>query len=243
MADRPYHHGNLRTTLLAEAERPPSATTASRPSRCATSPARLASATPRRAVASPTARPSWTPWPKPDSRAPGRRDAQGHRRRSQDYEARLRAVAVEATCASRSVTPPCWELMFGAKNAEPPETLRAAAERVFTAFGDLIDQGQAGRRAYAGRSRTSPPALGGRHAGHRRARHVRPDPTRPGGPAPRRRDRALHPPQAWSQRPGRPPPRSGARCPSSSTQPAMFIPRPSYELLHRRRGLNRPWPR
>jgi hypothetical protein len=35
--------------------------------------------------------------------------------------------------------------MFGAKNAknvEPPDTLRAAAERVFTAFGDLIDQGQ-----------------------------------------------------------------------------------------------------
>ena len=37
------------------------------------------------------------------------------------------------------------ELMFGAKNAKnvgPPDTLRAAAEGVFTAFGDLIDQGQ-----------------------------------------------------------------------------------------------------
>jgi len=34
------------------------------------------------------------------------------------------------------------ELMFGAKNAQPPDTLRAAADRVFIAFGDLIDQGQ-----------------------------------------------------------------------------------------------------
>jgi hypothetical protein len=59
----------------------------------------------------------------------------------QDYEARLRAVAAGyVRFAIRDAA--LLELMFGAKNAQPPDTLRAAADRVFIAFGDLIDQGQ-----------------------------------------------------------------------------------------------------
>lgn len=33
------------------------------------------------------------------------------------------------------------ELMFAAKNADPPEALRTAAQPLFTAFGELIDRG------------------------------------------------------------------------------------------------------
>jgi AcrR family transcriptional regulator len=59
----------------------------------------------------------------------------------EDYQARLRAVATAYVhFATRDAA--LLELMFAAKNAGPPDAVRDASERLFTAFGDLIVQGQ-----------------------------------------------------------------------------------------------------
>ncbi len=143
MADRPYHHGNLRTTLLAEAERTLRDHGLEALSlRDLARQAGVSHAAPRRHFADRQAL--------LDALAEAgfaRLDDEIHQAidgAGQDYEARLRAVAAGyVRFATRDAA--LLELMFGAKNAkdvEAPDTLRAAAERVFTAFGDLIDQGQ-----------------------------------------------------------------------------------------------------
>jgi AcrR family transcriptional regulator len=140
MADRPYHHGNLRTTLLAEAEgtlRDHGLEALSL--RDLARQAGVSHAAPRRhfadrqALLDALAESGFTRLGDEMHKAI---DGAG-----QDYEARLRAVAAGyVRFAIRDAA--LLELMFGAKNAQPPDTLRAAADRVFTAFGDLIDQGQ-----------------------------------------------------------------------------------------------------
>ncbi|MGB6578089.1 MAG: TetR/AcrR family transcriptional regulator [Streptosporangiaceae bacterium] len=140
MADRPYHHGNLRTTLLTEAERTLRDDGLEALSlRDLARQAGVSHAAPRRhfadrqALLDALAEAGFTRLGDEIHKAIGGA--------GQDYEARLRAVAAGyVRFAIRDAA--LLELMFGAKNAEPPETLRAAAERVFTAFGDLIDQGQ-----------------------------------------------------------------------------------------------------
>jgi AcrR family transcriptional regulator len=146
MADRPYHHGNLRTTLLAEAERTLRDHGLEALSlRDLARQAGVSHAAPRRhfadrqALLDALAEAGFTRL--------GDEMHQAIDGAGQDYEARLRAVAAGyVRFATRDAA--LLELMFGAKNAknaknvEPPEALRAAAERVFTAFGNLIDQGQ-----------------------------------------------------------------------------------------------------
>jgi AcrR family transcriptional regulator len=143
MADRPYHHGNLRTTLLAEAERTLRDHGLEALSlRDLARQAGVSHAAPRRHFADRQAL--------LDALAEAgfaRLDDEMHQAidgAGQDYEAQLRAVAAGyVRFATRDAA--LLELMFGAKNAEhvePPDTLRAAAERVFSAFGDLIDTGQ-----------------------------------------------------------------------------------------------------
>ena len=58
-----------------------------------------------------------------------------------EFPARLRAVAT-AYVRFATEDPALMELMFAAKNAEPSAAVREASERLFTAFGDLISQGQ-----------------------------------------------------------------------------------------------------
>jgi len=140
MADRPYHHGNLRTTLLAEAERTLRDHGLEALSlRDLARQAGVSHAAPRRhfadrqALLDALAESGFTRLGDEMHEAI---DGAG-----QDYEARLRAVAAGyVRFAIRDAA--LLELMFGAKNAQPPDTLRAAADRVFIAFGDLIDQGQ-----------------------------------------------------------------------------------------------------
>ena len=143
MTDRPYHHGNLRTTLLAEAERTLRDHGLEALSlRDLARQAGVSHAAPRRhfadrqALLDALAEAGFTRLGDEINQAI---DGAG-----QDYEARLRAVAAGyVRFAIRDAA--LLDLMFGAKNAknvEPPEALQEAAERVFTAFGDLIDQGQ-----------------------------------------------------------------------------------------------------
>jgi len=143
MADRPYHHGTLRTTLLAEAERTLRDDGLEALSlRDLARQAGVSHAAPRRHFADRQAL--------LDALAEAgfaRLDDEMHQAidgAGQDYEARLRAVAAGyVRFATRDAA--LLELMFGAKNArhvEPPDTLLAAAERVFSAFGDLIGTGQ-----------------------------------------------------------------------------------------------------
>jgi len=143
MNDRPYHHGSLRTTLLDEAERTLREHGLEALSlRDLARQAGVSHAAPRRHFADRQAL--------LDALAEAgfvRLDDEMRKtidRTGQDYEARLQAVAAGyVRFATRDAA--LLELMFGAKNAkdvEPPDTLRAAAERVFTAFGDLIGQGQ-----------------------------------------------------------------------------------------------------
>ena len=142
MADSPYHHGNLRTTLLAEAERTLRDHGLEALSlRDLARQAGVSHAAPRRHFADRQAlldALAEAGFARLDDEMRQAIDGAG-----QDYEARLRAVAAGyVRFAIRDAA--LLELMFGAKNAnvEPPGTLRAAAERVFSAFGDLIDTGQ-----------------------------------------------------------------------------------------------------
>ena len=142
MADRPYHHGTLRTTLLAEAERTLRDDGLEALSlRDLARQAGVSHAAPRRHFADRQAlldALAEAGFARLDDEMRQAIDGAG-----QDYEARLRAVAAGyVRFATRDAA--LLELMFGAKNAnvEPPDTLLAAAERVFSAFGDLIGTGQ-----------------------------------------------------------------------------------------------------
>ena len=140
MADRPYHHGNLRTTLLAEAERTLRDDGLEALSlRDLARQAGVSHGAPRRHFADRQAlldALAEAGFARLDDEMCKAIDGAG-----QDYEARLRAVAAGyVRFATRDAA--LLELMFGAKNAKPPDALLAAAERVFSAFGDLIDTGQ-----------------------------------------------------------------------------------------------------
>lgn len=143
MTDRPYHHGSLRTTLLDEAERTLREHGLEALSlRDLARQAGVSHAAPRRHFADRQAlldALAEAGFVRLDDEMRKTIDGAGP-----DYEARLQAVAAGyVRFATRDAA--LLELMFGAKNAkdvEPPDTLRAAAERVFAAFGDLIGTGQ-----------------------------------------------------------------------------------------------------
>jgi AcrR family transcriptional regulator len=154
MADRPYHHGNLRAALLGEAERALREQGIDALSlRDLARQAGVSHAAPRRhfadrqALLDALATSGFTRLGD-DVRAAI--DATG-----EDYQSRLRAVATAyVRFATRDAA--LLDLMFAAKNtgsgaknadsgansADPPAALREASERLFTTVGDLIRQGQ-----------------------------------------------------------------------------------------------------
>jgi AcrR family transcriptional regulator len=140
MADRPYHHGNLRAELLAEAERTLREQGIEALSlRDLARRAGVSHAAPRRHFADRQAL--------LDALAEAGFARLGEEMRAaidgagQDYQAQLRAVATGYVCfATRD--PALMELMFNGKNAERPGALPEAATRLFTTFGDLIRQWQ-----------------------------------------------------------------------------------------------------
>ncbi len=140
MADRPYHHGSLRTALLAEAERTLREHGIERLSlRDLARQAGVSHAAPRRhfadrkALLDALAEAGFARLGDEVCRAVG--DA------GDEYEARLRAAA---TAYVRFATEDAalLELMFAAKNTGRPGALHGTPERLFTAFGELIRQGQ-----------------------------------------------------------------------------------------------------
>jgi len=140
MADRPYHHGNLRAALLAEAERTLREQGIEALSlRDLARQAGVSHAAPRRHFADRQAL--------LDALAEAGFARLGEEMRAavedadDDYQARLRAAATAyVRFATRDAA--LLELMFAAKNAGQPSTLPEAAERLFTATGDLISEGQ-----------------------------------------------------------------------------------------------------
>lgn len=140
MADRPYHHGNLRAELLAEAERTLREQGIEALSlRDLARRAGVSHAAPRRHFADRQAL--------LDALAETGFARLGELMRAaiagagEDYEAQLQAVATGYVRFAIH-DPALLELMFAAKNAERSDALRQTSTRVFTAFGDLIRQGQ-----------------------------------------------------------------------------------------------------
>jgi len=154
MADRPYHHGNLRAALLGEAERTLREQGIDALSlRDLARQAGVSHAAPRRHFADRQAlldALAASGFVRLGDEVRAAIDAAG-----EDYQARLRAVATTyVRFATRDAA--LLELMFAAKNAgpgaknagpgavngEPPAALREASERLFGTVGELIRQGQ-----------------------------------------------------------------------------------------------------
>jgi AcrR family transcriptional regulator len=140
MSDRPYHHGRLRAALLAEAERTLREQGIERLSlRDIARQAGVSHAAPRRHFADRQAlldALAEAGFVRLGDEVCAAIDGAG-----QEYEARLRAAAIAyVRFATRDAA--LLELMFAAKNAGPPAPLPEASERLFTAAGDLINQGQ-----------------------------------------------------------------------------------------------------
>ncbi len=140
MTDRPYHHGRLRAALLAEAERTLREQGTERLSlRDIARQAGVSHAAPRRHFADRQAlldALAETGFARlADEVGVAIKEA------GEDYKAQLRAVATAyVRFAIRDAA--LLDLMFAAKKAGPSATLLEASERLFTAAGDLIGQGQ-----------------------------------------------------------------------------------------------------
>jgi AcrR family transcriptional regulator len=140
MADRPYHHGHLRDTLLAEAERTLREQGVEQLSlRDLARQAGVSHAAPRRhfadrqALLDALAEAGFARLT--DEAAAAVEDA------GQDFGAKLQAVAA-AYVRFATEDAALMELMFTNKNASPSRSLPAASARLFTMVGDLIRQGQ-----------------------------------------------------------------------------------------------------
>jgi AcrR family transcriptional regulator len=138
--DRPYHHGHLRATLLAEAERTLRDDGIEALSlRELARQAGVSHAAPRRhfadrqALLDALAEAGFT---RLSTEVRGAIDDAGD-----EYRSRLRAAAAAyVRFATRDAA--LMELMFSAKNAASATGTREAAARLFRMFGDLIGQGQ-----------------------------------------------------------------------------------------------------
>jgi AcrR family transcriptional regulator len=140
MTDRPYHHGNLRAVLLAEAERALREQGVEALSlRDLARQAGVSHAAPRRHFADRQAlldALAETGFARLGEEMRAAIDGAG-----EDYQAQLRAVAAGyVRFATRD--PALVELMFAAKDAERSAALREASGRLFASFGDLIRMGQ-----------------------------------------------------------------------------------------------------
>ena len=140
MDDRPYHHGHLRATLLAEAERALRDDGIDALSlRELARQAGVSHAAPRRhfpdrqALLDALAEAGFTRLADEVRAAIGGAGV--------DYQARLRAAAASfVRFATRDAA--LMELMFAAKNAADSAGTREAAARLFGVIGDLIGEGQ-----------------------------------------------------------------------------------------------------
>ena len=140
MTDRPYHHGHLRDTLLAEAERTLREQGVEQLSlRDLARQAGVSHAAPRRhfadrqALLDALAGAGFTRLT--NEVAAAIKDA------GPDFRARLRATGA-AYVRFATEDPALMELMFTAKTAGAPGELATAAGRLFTIVGELIREGQ-----------------------------------------------------------------------------------------------------
>ena len=140
MANRPYHHGNLRAALLAEAERTLREQGSEQLSlRELARQVGVSHGAPRRHFADRQAlldALAQTGFARLGDQLRAALDAVGD-----DYEARFRATATAyVRFATRDAA--LLELMFAGKNREQAGTLHTAADRAFSAILELIQQGQ-----------------------------------------------------------------------------------------------------
>jgi AcrR family transcriptional regulator len=141
MAERPYHHGNLRTALLAQAERTVREHGVQQLSlRELAREAGVSHGAPRRhfpdrqALLDALAE---TGFARLGSELRGAADSAG-----EDFEPRLQATAAAyVRFATRDAA--LLELMFAGKQRQPSGTLHEAADRAFSVVLELIEQGQA----------------------------------------------------------------------------------------------------
>jgi AcrR family transcriptional regulator len=141
MSERPYHHGNLRTALLAEAERTVRERGVQELSlRELAREAGVSHGAPRRhfpdrqALLDAVAEAGFE---RLGSELRGAVDGAG-----EDFQARLRATAAAyVRFATRDAA--LLELMFAGKHREEAAALREAADRAFSVILELIEQGQA----------------------------------------------------------------------------------------------------
>jgi AcrR family transcriptional regulator len=140
MTDRPYHHGRLRTVLLAEAERTLREEGIEALSlRDLARQAGVSHAAPRRHFADRQAlldALAEAGFVRLGEKIRAAADAAGD-----DYEARLRATAA-AYVRFAIEDAALVDVMFAAKRAGQPDALPETAVPVFAAVGDLITQGQ-----------------------------------------------------------------------------------------------------
>ena len=141
MDERPYHHGNLRTALLAQAER----TVRDRgvqdlSLRELAREVGVSHGAPRRHF--PDRQALLDALAETGFERLGAELRDAVERAGGDFPARLAATA---TAYIRFATrdPALLELMFAGKHREPAGTLHAAAERAFSVLFELIQQGQA----------------------------------------------------------------------------------------------------
>lgn len=140
MADRPYHHGNLRAALLGEAERTLREQGIDQLSlRDLARQAGVSHAAPRRHFADRQElldALAEAGFARLVDEIHAAIDGAG-----EDYQARLRAAATAyVRFAARDAA--LLELMFAARNTERPGPLREASERLFIEVGGLISLGQ-----------------------------------------------------------------------------------------------------
>ena len=216
-APRPYHHGNLRSTLLAAAEQSLARRRAGSSSRCATSPVRSASATPPRAGTSRDKQALLDALAEDGFERLGRELREAMDASGGGFDARLLRVRAHLRPLRHRSTQPLLELMFAGKHRPgAAESLRGAADAAFEPPLRARD-----RRPGRGRRRARRPGAR-RHrrlrraAGHRGARQLR-DARRGGARRARRRRRraaAPRPPPPLNAPPSAPRRRAGrgARC-------------------------------
>jgi AcrR family transcriptional regulator len=140
MADRPYHHGNLRAALLAQAERTLREQGSGQLSlRELARQVGVSHGAPRRHFADRQAlldALAETGFSRLSDELRAALDAAGD-----EYEARFRATA-RAYVRFATQDAALLELMFAGKHREQSGTLHDAAERAFSAILELIQQGQ-----------------------------------------------------------------------------------------------------
>jgi AcrR family transcriptional regulator len=141
MAERPYHHGNLRTALLDEAERTVRERGVQELSlRELAREIGVSHGAPRRHF--PDRQALLDALAEAGFERLGVELREAHEGAGEDFQSRLQATAAAyVRFATRDAA--LLELMFAGKHSEHSDTLRPAAENAFSTMFELIEQGQA----------------------------------------------------------------------------------------------------